>query len=67
MEKLSIKQTRQISSYQAEVKVAIAGLPVDISKAINIGIKSNNNYASNYAIPIKNNASNYAIPIGNKL
>ena len=48
------------------VKVAIAGMPVDISKAINIGIKSNNNYASNYAIPIKNNASNYAIPIGNK-
>ena len=43
MEKLSIKQTRQISSYQAEVKVAIAGMPVDISKAINIGIKSNIN------------------------
>jgi hypothetical protein len=47
MDKLSIKQLNQKIAYSKEYKEQ------DIWKSINIGMKSNNNYASNYAIPIK--------------
>jgi hypothetical protein len=45
MDKLSIKQLNQKIAYSKECKD-------DIWKAINIGMKSNNNYASNYAVEI---------------
>jgi len=46
MDKLSIKQLNQLVGYSKEYKEQ------DIWKAISIGIKSNNNYASNYAVEI---------------
>jgi hypothetical protein len=45
MENLSIKQLNQKIAYSKEIKD-------DIWKAINIGTKSNNNYASTYAVEI---------------
>lgn len=46
MDKLSIKQLNQKIAYSKEYKEQ------DIWKAINIGINSNNNYASTYAVEI---------------
>jgi alpha-N-acetylglucosamine transferase len=43
MENLSIKQLNQKIAYSKEIKD-------DIWKAINIGMNSNNNYASTYAV-----------------
>jgi hypothetical protein len=46
MEKLSIKQLNQLVGYSTEKK----NDKDDIWTAINIGMKSNNNYASTYAV-----------------
>lgn len=48
MDKLSIKQLNQLVGYSTEKK----NDKDDIWKAINIGMNSNNNYASHYAVEI---------------
>lgn len=55
MDKLSIKQLNQKIAYSKECKSPFLEKMElnDIWKSINIGMNSNNNYASNYAIPIK--------------
>jgi hypothetical protein len=52
MENLSIKQLNQKIAYSKEVYDDI-NRAIHNGTAISIGMKSNNNYASNYAIPIK--------------